>query len=760
MNGFRTDDRVGLIERLSLYVAVLAAGTAFSILFTTGGDGAGFGAYSLAGVFGGGAFAVFFGAALAGAAVGSAGRLRLVLLPPAIVLYGVISVYGPPRPTPSGLRGLAGNIGEDLYRAANIMYSEPLPYAVSPGLFVIFAPIVMVICAFATSAALYERAPLIAVATLGLTIGVLSTISFEAGAGPFFFVFVFASLALILFSGVASESRSLTGVGLAAALIVGVSVLALPKLPYASEAVSQGSIDWTSIGSGGTSQLDVQADVGEYLNSGREAELMRVSSTEPLYWRGGTLDYFDGVRWSSTTDENSGAGYGEEIAAGVPSRSVVQSVEVLQSETNLVFGGYMISGLSSELDGATPNSDGSWTADRPLTEGDGYRVLSEIPQPRAGQLRNSGRAYPQDVREKYLTLPDGTPQVVAETAQDVRAGYSTRTPYDTARAVERYLSTDGDFTYNLEVDYRRADWAVEEFLGEGREGFCTQFATSMALVLREMDVPARVVYGATSGDEVEENVYLVRGANMHTWVEVYFPGVGWYPFDPTPGFSVPETMQADVPRLEALPDPAAQDVPQENRDLEDPEAGEQELAPLEPEGGSPENPSAVASTGGTVPVWTSLTLAGVVLLGGVPLTRRLLLARGRPGDYYRDVTDRLTDSLPPGAASRSLDTLTVEERMTLLSGATGLDPEPFSGLAAAYSAHLYAPEPGNTHAISRAHGRAIGEYRKLPVWRRLLAALNPSSLFSRSAERLRRFGRETVKKARKAVGTRFGDPRG
>lgn len=74
----------------------------------------------------------------------------------------------------------------------------------------------------------------------------------------------------------------------------------------------------------------------------------------------------------------------------------------------------------------------------------------------------------------------------------------------------------------------------------------------MVRVLREMDVPSRVVrvvYGATTGEEVIEDEYVVRGANMQTWVEVYFPGVGWYPFDPIPGLGVTGTMEENAPAL-------------------------------------------------------------------------------------------------------------------------------------------------------------------------------------------------------------------
>ena len=114
--------------------------------------------------------------------------------------------------------------------------------------------------------------------------------------------------------------------------------------------------------------------------------------------------------------------------------------------------------------------------------------------------------------QRFLQLPDDTPPVVGETAEKIQRRYDPETPYDRARAIEQYLIYDGGFTYNLDVSYRRADKAIEEFLGDGKEGFCTQFSTSMALLLREMGVPSRVVYGATSGEEVGRESTWSRAA--------------------------------------------------------------------------------------------------------------------------------------------------------------------------------------------------------------------------------------------------------
>lgn len=696
----------GLRVRVPLYVAGLAGGAAFSALF--GGSGL----YTLG------------GAAVVASLVGSAGAYRFALVFPATALYALLAVYGrlPPFAL-SGWRDLIAEIGMDLYAAFGTMYAQPLPYDAGPGLLVICISIIMVVVAFATSATLYEERPVVSIAALGLTICVLSTISFEDAAGPFFAVFLVAAVPLLLFSGTAEGGASLVRPGLLAGAAVAVLVLAVPKLPFSEATVGEGMVDWTTIGaSWGSPRLAVQADVGNYLNSGRETELFQVRSEEPLFWRGGTLDRFDGVRWTSTAIP--GAGGGEKIATGVETRRVEQSVRISGATTDVIFGGYSISSVSG-LD-ATRRSDGSWIPDEPLSNGSTYSVVSEVPQPTTEQLQSAGTSYPAEVGEKYLQIPEGLTEEVPETARTVRERYSPETPYDTARAVERYLLYDGGFTYNLDVDYGRADRAIEEFLGDGREGFCVQFATSMTLVLREMGVPARVVYGATSGEKAEPGEYVVRGKNMHTWVEVYFPDVGWYPFNPTPGISTPAAMEENAPREEVgaggavdqpvaenrLPAATAQDAAessatQTSRDAT-PSASEQSDPPTRP---------AVA---------LALLVSG--FLGGIPALKRLLAARGTPAALYRDVLGRLDDTLCVSSRSRAVNpaSLTPTERLVGAAAAAGLDAEPFEELAGAYSEYLYSP--CSSADMRGPHRRALRAIERLPRWRRALGAFNPVSL--------------------------------
>lgn len=722
----RPAGRGGFAARLALWAAILAVGAAFGLLFEGNG---------------GAVAAKMLGAAVVGAFVGSAGAYRFAFMLPAALVYGALVVYGAGALIPTGGNVLLDSLPRDVPQALATMYAQPVPYETQPGLVLLLAPAVVLISALSVSATVYEESPIFTVAILGSTLGVISTVSFESGVGPYFAAFLAAAVALLALTG-GSGLAGLGIRGLVAALVVVGAALLLPSTPAGEAAIRPAMVDWTEIGSGETSRLATEADVGPYLDSGRDAELMIVRSGEPLYWRGGTLDRFDGVRWSSTGEEGSDSeSDGEEIAPGVETETVRQSVEILEAETSLVFGGYNIREVS-RLD-AEPNSDGSWSVSGRLNEGERYGVVSEIPQPTEEQLSSSGTAYPQQVETRFLQMPGDAPREISETAGTIRRDYSPDNPYEAARAIQRYLLYDGGFSYNLEVDYRRADRALEEFLGEGREGFCTQFATSMALVAREMGVPSRVVYGATTGEEINENEYVVRGANMHTWVEIYFPGVGWYPFDPTPGLGVTDAMEQNAPGPDSGGPSYADDMRAQSPasmggagDSPWTEGGEA----AQPE--SRESPASTEEAGSTgrvgSTVYALLAATGGMALFTVPLLKAAMLRRGRPEDYYRDIVGRLEDSTPGRSSGKVSET--PSERLCALAREAGLAEEPFSRLARAYSEHLYSPRPASGAAkdLSCVHAETLAAYRGLSRRRRALAAVNPASLARRFSAALSR----------------------
>ena len=720
-----------LLRAAPLYAAAISTGAAFGVMFS------------------GGAIPTMLGAALVAAALASTGGPRVLLLFPGAAAYALLAAYGPAVLSPAGWEELPSTVAGDAYAALGVLYLRPAPYDISAGLLLVLTPVAMLAVGLATFLAA-RGAPVLSVALMGSTIGVLSTVSFEEGVGPFFAVFLVSAILLLLLSG----GGRVGGAALVAGALLVILVLLLPRSPLAEVAIRPAMVDWQRVGAAlgemageavgrpaGRPTLAVQADVGEYLNGARDVELFRVRSPEPLFWRGGTLDTFDGAGWENTTGGTvlRGTGDGAEVAPGVETRRVEQRVRVTGAGTNLVFGGYAVADVFGVEAGR--RSDGSWVSERPLGGGSTYGVVSEVPQPTEAQLRGAGTNYPDKIRGKYLQLSREVPGEVSETALRIRGRYDPGTPYDAVRAVERYLIFDGGFAYDLDANYTRADAAIEEFLGEGREGFCVQFATSMALVLRDMGVPSRVVYGATTGEEVAPGEYAVYGRNLHTWVEVYFPGVGWYPFNPTPGFPMPSAMEANAPRdtgpaaavpAELMPRPSEADA--------GPGRGPGQAEP-EPDGqGASAVPEPRRVT--SAPVLEAGLMLGAVglLLGGVPLLKRFLARRGTPSALYRDVEARLRDALwpggvPAGEAGVRAEALTPTERLVGTARAGGLDPRPFEELAGAYSEHLYSRRPSRD--VRGPYDAAVRALSALPLRRRLLGACNPASLLVSLRRRLR-----------------------
>ena len=128
---------------------------------------------------------------------------------------------------------------------------------------------------------------------------------------------------------------------------------------------------------------------------------------------------------------------------------------------------------------------------------------------------------------------------------------------------------------------------------------------------------------------------------------------------------------------------------------------------------------------------TFLILLPLLLVAAVPLSKRTLLARGRPEDLYRDLTGRLRDVLPPGKSIvADSPALTPTERILLLAGAVGVEEGPMRRFAMAYSGHLYSTGVEKNHVTS-AYRDALRAYERLPLWRRVLGSVNPSSLITR-----------------------------
>jgi transglutaminase-like putative cysteine protease len=182
-----------------------------------------------------------------------------------------------------------------------------------------------------------------------------------------------------------------------------------------------------------------------------------------------------------------------------------------------------------------------------LRQGDRYQVTSRVSVADAPSLRGASTDYPQWVLDRYLQLPDTvTPQTLA-LAEELTAGLAN--PYDKAIAVRNYLRNNIKYNDQIQAAPDGVD-PVHYVVFDLKEGYCTYYASAMAVMLRSQGIPARLVSGYALGEYDEPSQsYRVRAANAHTWVEVYFPDYGWIHFEPTSAIPVAErpTSQSDNP---------------------------------------------------------------------------------------------------------------------------------------------------------------------------------------------------------------------
>lgn len=286
-----------------------------------------------------------------------------------------------------------------------------------------------------------------------------------------------------------------------------------------------------------------------------------------LYWRATTLDGFSGDRWVEAlrgTGLSSGGGTlprDELLPAGSSSRRdwLEQKVEVRALiDDHVIAAGQPVEIAAGPSGRIRYLSGGVMRAPDGLRQMSRYTVWSYAPQPTPAILERSAPVYPQQLA-RYLDLgrtiapPFGAPgrarKVTAIFADDLyqqlwpyqavwrQARLLTakaRSPYQATIAIERWLRSDGGFTYDEHPPAPAGLPPLTDFATRTKRGYCQQFAGTMALMLRYLGIPARVAVGFTSGTW-KNGVWTVTDHDAHAWVEAWFAGHGWLAFDPTPG---------------------------------------------------------------------------------------------------------------------------------------------------------------------------------------------------------------------------------
>jgi len=259
------------------------------------------------------------------------------------------------------------------------------------------------------------------------------------------------------------------------------------------------------------------------------------ANIESLRWRGRSYDYFDGVRWTRSSGMPPSGGPTQWYEERWGSEVIAQKIYGSPLDVRVLFALHPALGFDAH-NGIQPLFDNAgdfiyWGSVAPV-----YTALSPASRPAADELRQARRGYTPGDRF-FLQLPRLDERIVA-LADSITAGYDNR--YDRAVAIERYLHT---FGYTRDLPATAAETSLEHFLFERREGHCEYFSTAMVMLLRAAGIHSRNVNGFLGGQWSQFGDYLVVTQNeAHSWVEVWFPGYGWVPFDPTPpGAATTET---------------------------------------------------------------------------------------------------------------------------------------------------------------------------------------------------------------------------
>ncbi|MCG3043466.1 transglutaminaseTgpA domain-containing protein [Streptomyces sp. S1A] len=437
-------------------------------------------------------------------------------------------------------------------------------------------------------------------------------------------------------------------------------------------------------------------------------------STSDMYLRIVALDRFDGTSWKPSERRITDL---PRPLPPVPGLSPSVGTERVTTSFRAA-GWYAQNWLPMPYPAAEVRIDGRWrfepegrtlVGDRgQTTRGVRYEVDSLVVRPTARQLAQAPAPSPQ-IMEEYTGVPESLPSVVAETARNVTEGAAG--DYERAVRLQDWFSSQGGFRYDTQVKAGSGSAAIARFL-EDREGFCVHFAFSMAAMARTLDIPARVAVGFTAGAADGSGGMTVGLQDAHAWPELYFEGVGWTRFEPTPSRgSVPEYTQPDLPSPEQSDAPAPR--PEDSaRPLPEPSESE-ECVPGQ--GTEDCGAAAVPRDGGAaggLPVGRVLLVAASVLLAAgvlaLPalwrgrLRSRRLEGGGDPGARtlaaWREATDSAWDLgiLPQESAT----VRTAAARVVRLGRLEGEAAEALHRLATAAERALYAPEPRSAQGLA------------------------------------------------------------
>jgi transglutaminase-like putative cysteine protease len=525
---------------------------------------------------------LFLVAVVVAALAGSPGLFGRRAWPVALVLLplGGFLLLRAQVHVPTGLHGVGAQLGfllDSLRDGARVYAHEKFPLTVIPGdgLAPLLSLVVYAVAGLAAFLALSLRLALPAVCVVLVALGFGFTTDSTARLvwAPLAFL-VLAGCMLVLSRSLRRERWRASDALAGAATATIAALLALSLLGATSVAASPPLWDWSSWGTSSTGDARIGYDWIQsslhLLTDPSDAVVMRVQSPVASYWRANALSAFDGANWFTSPQTRvvpvgpvgATSYFVPSSSPDPPGRLVTESFAISSTYTDHLFVGGTPRTVLFDAGGAL-----LWVTDGlalRLARAAGpdlrYTVTAVVPQVTGTELLDRGRAYPEDVVASSLQLPfPARAQLTGPSPEEQwrEAVGSTTTgrewlglygldeeivgaqtdPYRIVVQVQQYLRTH--HSYSLTPPPGDFESPYADFLFGSGAGYCQHFAGAMALLLRYNGIPARVAVGFSPGTKDGDGTFVVTRKDAHAWVEVYFPGAGWVPFDPTPGRTVP-----------------------------------------------------------------------------------------------------------------------------------------------------------------------------------------------------------------------------
>lgn len=275
------------------------------------------------------------------------------------------------------------------------------------------------------------------------------------------------------------------------------------------------------------------------------------------YLEGFTYDHFDGHTWTSQISSLvQSSGPNSPLQPDAPGGNYTQvntSITIVQPPQGTkpyIFGPAQPTSFSVPVivyNSGTPGITTAWTQSSPLTQNEQYQVTSSVSSATPGELASI--PLPQDapdlwandvnnalLQQSYLQTPGDLPPSVLSTARQWTQNATN--PYAIALALESHLKDPAHFTYSTSNPPVPGNIDAVAWLLQTHQGYCTYYASAMAIMARLLHIPARVANGFSQGHlDAQHKEWIVDGNDAHSWVQIYFPGYGWINFDPTPGYA-------------------------------------------------------------------------------------------------------------------------------------------------------------------------------------------------------------------------------